>query len=641
MTVVVSVSVTGTLAWQQMDRGILQLQLHSARDRLAGNLATARTILDMRYPGPWHLEPAGAGDAPIEMYNGGSKRVAFHTSYRLPANLYKGPVKILGNPDVAQTMREIHDLTQIDITLSQRIPAEPSADSTVGAAPDGRALRIQTTLTGLNDNGERQSAVLTVMPERDPASGQPLGAGVVFSQHANYEGRAMAAGSEHLSRYEALVGPDGETIGILSGGVAYGTYGAEASATSATIGRWMLALCLVLILTLCGVSAAIGARMVRPLRAVRMAAQRIAAGDLGARTGVDRDSLDEIGQVAGAFDDMAAQVESLNHRLVVAAEQLTATSKQVDAAALAAAEATRQVATSIGEVSHGASDSASRIEEATKQAHTALGHVQSIQDEVERALIEAGATDALAGEGHALIARSLTVTDGVRETVGRTREVMVDLERQAEQIQSIVAIIKRIASQTNLLALNAAIEAARAGDAGKGFAVVAAEIRSLADEVRKSSQSIGEIAAETKRRTGNLVEIMAEVDAETLAGSGAVRESDEAFRSITAGVGHLSTQILAIKGAAESVASAVMALDTVIAGVAAIAQESAATSQEVSALAEEQTATLGEITHEIHAVSKMAEELRALVTTTTTTDWETVTRRSPATEPRTLPIAAD
>jgi len=219
--------------------------------------------------------------------------------------------------------------------------------------------------------------------------------------------------------------------------------------------------------------------------------------------------------------------------------------------------------------------------------------------------------------------------------------VMVDLEAQAEQIQTIVAMIKRIASQTNLLALNAAIEAARAGDAGRGFAVVANEIRSLADEVRKSSENIGEIVGETKRRTGSAVALMSDVDAETQAGADAVRESDEAFRNISTAVTHLSTQIMAIKTAAEAVSAAVAHLDTAIAGVAAIAQESAATSEEVSALAEEQTATLAEITREIHEVSNMAEALRQVVGATTTSSWATTTAvRAAAPRPKTA-IAAD
>ena len=200
-------------------------------------------------------------------------------------------------------------------------------------------------------------------------------------------------------------------------------------------------------------------------------------------------------------------------------EQLTASSRQVDAAVAAAAVATQQVATSIGEVSQGAAESANRVDEATKQAHQALDHVRAIRGEVERALEEATATGKLASEGHAQVSRTLAVSEGVRggrPDASRNGE----LEDQARQIESIVAIIKRIASQTNLLALNAAIEAARAGEAGRGFAVVASEVRALADEVRTSSEGIGAIVAETKSRTASASASMAEVDARDPDGCG-------------------------------------------------------------------------------------------------------------------------
>lgn len=98
-----------------------------------------------------------------------------------------------------------------------------------------------------------------------------------------------------------------------------------------------------------------------------------------------------------------------------------------------------------------------------------------------------------------------------QEVTFQTVDKIKLLETSAQDIGNVIEIISDIAEQTNLLALNATIEAARAGEAGKGFAVVASEVKNLANETGKATESVRESIVQIQAETKNAVEYIEDI----------------------------------------------------------------------------------------------------------------------------------
>jgi len=192
-------------------------------------------------------------------------------------------------------------------------------------------------------------------------------------------------------------------------------------------------------------------------------------------------------------------------------------------------------------------DSVTRLETVTTSVRAGTGDATLASNRSEQsAQLVALASEQLhqaIGEISQQVANACKVVDTTVAEASEARAVIDQLGVAAEQIGSILGIIRDIAAQTNLLALNATIEAARAGDAGKGFAVVAQEVKELASQSARSASEIGAkveairgvaaAAMQTISRVAESVQQLSEVNTSIAA---AVEEQAAATREIARNV---------------------------------------------------------------------------------------------------------
>lgn len=239
--------------------------------------------------------------------------------------------------------------------------------------------------------------------------------------------------------------------------------------------------------------------------------------------------------------------------------------------------------------------------------------VSAVATETNQVAVLTQATDELSTQGTKLVGNTEQGMKNIKGSFEETSQVISEINQQMVEIGSIVGVIGGIADQTNLLALNAAIEAARAGEAGLGFAVVAEEVKTLAEESRRSAEKIAELINDLQKKSKNVTVSMDRSLADVNSGDIAVKETLEVFGKIAGSIVEVTTRISDVASTTQEQAASVEEISASVHEVGTLVEQTARESVDASAATEQSSAALDQITRAVgdatNSVQKISNEM--------------------------------
>ena len=236
----------------------------------------------------------------------------------------------------------------------------------------------------------------------------------------------------------------------------------------------ILVLIIVALIIACATGFGVYTAIQKPLRRISKQLKVLGAGDMSVQ--FDEKRNDEFGHLGHDLNLLVQNLRTLLQQIVDKSTELEDTAKTNTQISFDTTASMQQQGEQLKATSQSADLLKQSVESVAQQVSATLDAVTVCQGLTEQADNHVNQT-------------SGSITSQAQE-IASVVEQSKQLEKNSQQIDTILVTINAIAEQTNLLALNAAIEAARAGEHGRGFAVVADEVRALASRTQNSTAEI-------------------------------------------------------------------------------------------------------------------------------------------------------
>ena len=347
--------------------------------------------------------------------------------------------------------------------------------------------------------------------------------------------------------------------------------------------------------------------IVRRLNSLSSVAKEISRGDLSKE--IPFLSQDEIRDLEEAFAmmvkdlrDIISEIKSVSSRIEETGRNLSglidkvlANSREIDKSALAIAKGSEAQTLIVQKTFLVIDKSLEEMDEAARQsAQTA--------SKANDALVKTETGGANARE-------TLSYLEDVLKQMVENAEPIYRLSNKVEKIKMVMSVMEELSQKTDLLSLNASIEATRAGEMGKGFALVANEIRSMAENSKRSSQEIRSIVDDIFEDNKAALTSLGKSEDHIAKGREIIHGIVDTFGGMLSGVKDISTEVKEVEDVARKQAKEMRGLLSQFQELSRLAQENFMSTQKTTIGTKNQKEEIREIVTAMKSLNVLSDKM--------------------------------